>query len=112
MEDDRLEFAIEDDGEYIGCVNLCGINKEHQRLSASIYLRTECRGRGYGTRAMQFALSYAAQEFKCYTVITCVSDGNIASARMMRKLGFNVSGVQREASFVGGKYIDTIFFEK
>lgn len=99
------------DYKYIGCVNLCGIEFEHNRVSASIYLRSDCRSKGYGTRAMQFALSYAAKELSCHNVIVCVSDGNIASAKMMRKLGLKVNGVQREAAFVGGRYVDTIFFE-
>lgn len=111
MDDDRLEFAIEEQGTYIGCVNLCGISKENDRVFASIYLRPECRSKGCGTRAMQFAISYAAKKLNCHNFYTCVSDGNIASAKMMRKLGCKMRGVQREAAFVGGKYVDTVFFE-
>lgn len=112
MEDDRLEFAIEEDGQYMGCVSLCGINKEHERVSASIYLQPECRGKGIGPRALQFAMSYAAKELGCTTFFTCVSAGNEASARMMYKVGLHLTGIQREAAFVGGKYVDTYFFEK
>ena len=111
MKDGRLEFAIEEDGQYVGCVNLCGIDFEHRRVSASIYLRPECRSKGCGTRAMNFALSYAAKELHCDSFISCVSRGNVASAKMMYKLGCELSGVQREAAFVGGKYVDTLFFE-
>ena len=111
MEDGRLEFAIEEDGEYLGCVNLCGIDTDNERVSASIYLRPEVRRKGCGTKAIQFALSYAARELQCHMFTSCVSDGNIASAKMMRKLGCRFGGVQREAAFVGGKYVDTLFFE-
>lgn len=108
--DDRISFAIEEGGKYIGCVNLCGIDKENKKFSASIYLCPEGRGKGYGTIAMNFALTYAFSEYNMHKFIACVSDGNIASARMMRKIGCKVEGVQREAAFVGGKYVDTIFF--
>lgn len=111
MEDNRLEFAIEDHGKYMGCVNLCGIDRENHRTSASIYLTPESRGKGIGGRALQFAYSFAAKEFDCPTFFTCVSHGNLASARMMYKLGMRMTGVQREAAFVGGQYVDTLFFE-
>lgn len=110
-DDDRLEFAFDDGDTYVGCVDLCGINQENDRVFASIYLRPECRSKGYGTRAMQFAISYAKKILNCHNFYTSVSDGNIASAAMVRKLGCKQSGVQREAAFVGGKFIDTIFFE-
>ena len=112
MEDNRIEFAIEDHGEYMGCVNLCGIDRQNHRTSASIYLTPESRGKGVGGRALQFAYSFAAREFDCPTFFTCVSNGNLASARMMYKLGMRLTGVQREAAFVGGQYVDTLFFEK
>lgn len=111
MEDNRLEFAIEEKGEYMGCVNLCGIDRKNHRTSASIYLTPESRGKGIGGRALQFAYSFAAKELDCNTFFTCVSLGNMASARMMYKLGMEMTGVQREAAFVGGQYVDTLFFE-
>ena len=90
---------------------MCGIDTDNERVSSSIYLRPEVRRMGCGTKAMQFALSYAARELHCHMFISCVSDGNIASAKMMRKLGCKFGGVQREAAFIGGKYVDTLFFE-
>lgn len=111
LDDARLEFAIEQNGKYIGCVNLCGIDKDNDRFFASIYMIPEYRSKGCGTRAMQFAISYAAKELDCHVFMSCVSDGNIASAKMMKKLGCTMTGIQREAAFVGGKYVDTLFFQ-
>ena len=81
------------DYKYIGCVNLCGIEFEHNRVSASIYLRSDCRSKGYGTRAMQFTLSYAAKELSCHNVIVCVSDGQRGFFYLIFYGCFIVSGI-------------------
>ena len=109
--DDRMEFAIEENNEYVGVVTLCGINQKNQRTSSSIYIIPEARGRNIGPRAIQFVYSYAKEFLNCDTFFTCVSMGNIASARMMYKAGLKQTGIQRENAYVGGKYIDTLFFE-
>ena len=109
--DERIEFAIEEDNKYVGIVTLCGIDQKNQRTSSSIYIIPEARGRNIGKRAIQFAYSYAKEFLNCDTFFTCVSMGNIASARMMYKAGLKQTCTQREAAFVGGKYVDTLFFE-
>ena len=108
---DRLEFAIMNkDKEYVGCINLCGIDYRNGKFSLSILVSKEFRGKGYGTKAMILILNYAFFELRLNKLIVVVNDENIASATMMRKVGCKVEGVQRESSFYEGKYIDEIFF--
>ena len=73
--------------KYVGVVTLCGINQKNQRTSSSICIIPEARGRNIGPRAIQFVYSYAKEFLNCDTFFTCVSIGNIASARMMYKAG-------------------------
>lgn len=108
---DRLEFAVMNKKkEYIGCVNLCGIDNKNGKFSLSILISKEYRGMGYGTKALRLILSYAFFELRLNKLITVVNDENIASATMMRKVGCRVEGVHRESSFYEGKYVDEIFF--
>ena len=110
-DDSRLEFAITNkEGIYIGNIALCGLDYKNGRFSLSIYMVPEYRGNGYGTKALRLILSYAFFELRMNKLITVVNDGNIASARMMRKVGCKVEGVHRENAFYLGKYHDEIFF--
>ena len=108
---DRLEFAIMNkDKEYIGCVNLCGIDHKNGKFSLSVLISKEYRGMGYGTKALRLILSYAFFELRLNKLITVVNDENIASATMMRKVGCRVEGFHRESSFYEGKYVNEVFF--
>ena len=110
-EDGRLEFSITDkDGNYIGNVSLCGLDYKNGKFSLSIYMVPECRGKGYGTKALRLIVSYAFFELRMNKLITNVNDGNEASATMMRKVGCKVEGVRRECAYYTGKYVDVVFF--
>lgn len=109
-EDGRLEFAVTDQaGNYVGNVNLCGLDQKNGKFSLSIYMIPEVRGRGYGTKALKRILSYAFLELRMHKFITIVNDGNIASETMMKHVGCQVEGIHRENIYYMGRYVDEIF---
>ena len=110
-EDDRIEFAILDsEGNYVGNINLCGLDKKNGKFSFSIYLLKEFRGRGYASKALRLVLGYAFGELRMHKLISCVNMGNKASAALMRSVGCTVEGVLRDNEFYHGKYVDTVLF--
>ena len=109
-DDNRLEFAIMDENSnYVGNINMCGIDYKNGKFSLSIYTLPRYQGHGYGTKAIQLILEYAFTELRLNKLIVCVNDGNIASATMMRKAGLCVEGVKRETDFYDGHYVSEIF---
>ena len=110
-EDDRLEFAICDpEGNYVGNINLCGLDKKNGKFSFSIYLPAPFRGKGYAAKALRLVLCYAFEELRMHKMISCVNMGNAASAALMRSVGCSVEGVMRDNEYYHGQYVDVVAF--
>lgn len=110
-EDDRLEFAIcNAEGDFVGSVNLCGLDQKNGKFSYSIYVGKEHRGKSYATKALRLLLWYCFQELRMNKMICGVNQGNSGSAAVMRKVGCRVEGVLRDNEYYHGKYVDVVVF--
>ncbi|MEE1304117.1 MAG: GNAT family protein [Agathobacter sp.] len=110
-EDDRIEFAIlNSEGEYVGNINVCGLDKKNGKFSYSVYVRKEHRGNSYATKALRIILWYCFNELRMNKMICCVNSGNAGSAAVMRKVGCRVEGVMRENEYYHGQYVDAVSF--
>lgn len=110
-DDDRLEFAITNsNGEYLGNINLCGIDKKNGKFSFSIYLTSNSRGFGFARKALRLLLCYAFYELRMHKMIACVNMGNHASASLIRSVGCHVEGVLRDNEYYHGKFVDVVLF--
>lgn len=110
-ESGRLMFIIENlDGEILGSFNICGIDEKNGKFSIGMQMDRNHRGKGYGTKAMRILLRYAFLERRLNKFNTCVLDGNIGSATMLKKLGCKEEGRRRQVVYTNGKYVDEIFF--
>ena len=109
--DDRIEFAIcNTEGDYVGNINICGLDKKNGKFSYSIYVLKEHRGNGYGTRALRLLLWYCFNELRMNKMICGVNEGNVGSAMVMRKVGCRPEGILRENEYYNGKFVDLILF--
>lgn len=110
-DDDRIEFAIcNTHNEYVGNINICGLDKKNGKFSYSVYVLNEHRGKGYATKALRLILWYCFQELRMNKMICCVNCDNAGSAAVMRRVGCRVEGVMRENEYYHGKYVDVVMF--
>lgn len=111
MQDNRIEFAMDNEkGDYVGNINLCGIDQKNGKFSFSIYILPEYRGNGYGKKALRLIMTYCFEELRMHKMISRVNDGNVASAVLMRSVGCHVEGVLRHEVYYHGEYVDVILF--
>jgi RimJ/RimL family protein N-acetyltransferase len=107
----RLMFTIETlEGENVGALNLNAIDEKNGTFSIGMQVDRDHRGRGFGTAAMRILLRYAFFERRLNKYHGHVLEGNVASARMLVKLGCVQEGVRRQQVYTDGKYHDTILF--
>ncbi|WP_432666945.1 GNAT family protein [Wukongibacter baidiensis] len=107
----RLMFTIENnDGENVGAINLNSIDEKNGTFSIGMQIDRDHRGKGYGTSAMRIVLRYAFFERRLNKYYGHVLEGNIASAKMMKKLGCVNEGRRRQMIYSNGKYHDEILF--
>lgn len=106
---DRIEFAIEADGKYIGRCGLHGIdlNARHAELGIGIGNR-EYWGRGYGRDAVRLLLGYAFRVRNLRRVWLEVHAANERAIRAYRACGFVEEGRLREHVWLNGCYVDNV----
>lgn len=111
---DNLEipsFIIETlDGEFVGHTGYNYINERDGTFAIGMFVIKEQRSRGYGYAAMRMLLEYAFNERRLHKFDGWCLDKNVASAKMMKKLGCKQEGIVREEAFLNGKYHDRLLF--
>jgi RimJ/RimL family protein N-acetyltransferase len=107
----RIMFSIETlDGTYVDGLNLAGVDERNGTFGIGIQIDRDQRGKGYGTAAMRILLRYALFERRLHKFNVSVLEGNVASARMLEKLGCVLEGARREVVFANGRYFDEILY--
>ena len=87
-----LMLAVTEDNELIGYVNLLAKTAQEVHIGLEIY--SPYRGKGFGTLALQKALTLA-HEMGYHKAIDLVRKENAASLRIHEKLGFAIVGEQQ-----------------
>jgi len=66
------------------------------------------QGRGIATEAAAAVIRFAFDELDLHRLETGYFPHNIASGKVLRKLGFNVEGYARDYLFIDGAWRDSI----
>lgn len=100
LEEGYLYYFMEEDGKYVG---FFGAHPEEYKLFLSkLYLKKECRGKGYARQAMNFLRSIAEQRGLSSIYLTC-NKGNAPSLAAYHKMGFVT--VQKVVTDIGGGFV-------
>ena len=106
-------FIIEKkDGKKIGFINHFSViwNGIGKLLTIAYCLLPNQRGKGYCTEAAQILVDYLflAKEIKCIQATTHIK--NIASQRVLEKIGFKKEGIIRKRFYIRGDWPDQFLF--
>lgn len=94
----------------IGSCQLLGISPTHRKAELQIRIGEEdARGRGYGKEAVQLLLDFAFNDLNLHRVELIVIDGNEPAINTYLGVGFVREGVQRQAAYIDGRYVDLVF---
>ncbi len=106
-------LVAEDDKKVIGWASLSAYSDRcaySDTAEASIYIRTEDRGKGLG-RKLSDAILKAGKETKLHTVILKIAEGNEASLKLAKSLGFKDIGTMKEVGKKFGKLLDVYLMQ-
>lgn len=99
-EDDRL----------IGLFTLFAVNRLQRRAEFGYLLDSAQWGHGYAQEAARLVLAYAFDALELARVEADIDPRNIASCRLVERLGFQREGLLRERWHVAGETTDTAFY--
>jgi len=81
-------------------------------LEHSVYIDTECRGRGIGTLLLSQAIVWAeARSFRQLVAVVGNSE-NSASLSLHRAAGFHITGTLNAVGFKHGRWLDTVIMQR
>jgi diamine N-acetyltransferase len=111
MPGERGDFAIEVDGTFVGFINIHPWSVSRRSGTASFgmaILHPDYVGKGYGREALSLFLDWAfrIQNFRRIWLITWAD--NERAVRCYRACGFVEEGLERQAQYVNGTYVDIL----
>lgn len=102
------------DGAYMGGIGLKpGADVEARTWEVGYWLGAEHWGRGYTTEAVAGFSAWAFRTFPKAALLrleAAVFEGNLASQRVLRRVGYREEGVRRKAVWKGGRRLDKHYY--
>lgn len=105
----QLVIIRKQDNQVIGDIGLHFLDDNHQ-AEIGITLSKRSQNQGYATEAMRLVLSYLFSDLNKHRIIASIDPKNIASMRLMNRLGFRKEAHFRESYFQNGKWADDVIF--
>lgn len=109
--EDARFFAIELDGNLVGRIDLCQIDREHRRAALGLIVGDrQARRRGVGASSVILLLDYAFTVECLDRVLAEVYTFNEPARRLMERVGFTCEGLLREQDMQNGRRQDLWVF--
>src|SRR3989338_3743909 len=91
----------------IGELELCHMNWWFDKAGEICYsIKKGYDGKGYATEASRAVINFCFKKLKFRKVYADTTPDNVASQKVLEKLGFRLEGRIREKVFVKGKWVD------
>ena len=99
-----------------GCTSPVGIiglkpNIENDEFELGYILSKDSWGKGYASESVEAMLKYSNQFLKISGFKAVVSEGNLASEKVLEKCGFEKTEILRNAISLKGKWHDDYVFK-
>ncbi|MEK6848941.1 MAG: GNAT family protein [Nanoarchaeota archaeon] len=101
-------YGIQLDDLLVGCIGLHV--KKHDAAEIGYWLGKEYRGQGIVPEAAHAVMTEAFKSLRLHRIYAKFLEGNNGSGRVMKKLGMQKEGVNRDADKVKNKYFNSITY--
>ncbi len=108
----EVTFAVtlRDRPELVGAISLLDLSELHARGEVGYWIGVEYWNRGYCTEAFARIIPYAYEELGITKVVARCSSDNLASARVMEKVGLRREGLLVKHSLKHGQFDDVLVY--
>ncbi|MBR0073147.1 MAG: GNAT family N-acetyltransferase [Bacteroidales bacterium] len=108
----ELRLVIEDNGQTVGCIDLCNIDVFNHRAEIGILIDNDFRRKGYATAAILGLCEYCKQHLQMHQLCAEILTENKASLRLFEKCGFEYTGTKKDWFLENGTYKDVAIYQK
>lgn len=92
---------------FIGSVGFWRIEKEHHRAEIGYMLHADYWGKGIIREAAEATMDYGFKKLDLHSIEGHIDPGNIASGKLLEKLGFVKEAFHKEDFYFEGKFYNT-----
>ena len=105
---DAAPFAIilKSDGRFVGLVNVGHFDRDFHFAEVAYIVDPEYWGEGVGTEAVRRVVDFLVRDMKLHKIRASVFVKNVASKRVLEKVGFKQEGYLRDNVLLDGAYVD------
>ena len=106
--DKAYDFGIEDEesGEIVGMIGLRNVNRQDRNAEVGYWVGTSFQRRAYAKEALRLVLKFAFRELRLVRVYAMAHQKNVASVKLLDRIGFVREGVWRKASLINRRWYD------
>ena len=94
------------EAEFCGSVGTHGIDTINRHAAIGYWLAKKQEGKGLVTRACRMFIEYLFKERNMHRVEIRCATGNLRSAAIPERLGFQMEGVNRGHAWLNGRFVD------
>lgn len=94
----------------VGVTGLCLSEESSTDVEVGYLLLPEYHGKGFGTESLLALVQYAKREFPISKFSAIVTDGNVASCKVLEKVGFILKEREPNAYQIGGQLYDDLLY--
>ena len=98
--------AADDDDKYIGHINAVQFDRAFKFAELAYIINPEYWGKGYGTEAVGRVVQFLVEEMKIHKIRAGFFAKNVASNRVLEKVGFKQEGYLRDNVLIDGEFED------
>ncbi|WP_164515016.1 GNAT family N-acetyltransferase [Paenibacillus lentus] len=105
----RFGIYLNNSNRMIGSCGFSHWDKTHYKAELVYELHPEYRKRGFLKEALGALINFGFNTMELNRIEARIESSNQADQRMLLSLGFRHEGVEREAEFADGKFIDIVW---
>lgn len=106
----EFQFFVRVDGEVVGAVTLKNISQMMMYGEIGYTIAEKAQGRGIGTAAVHAFVDKIFRETKIRRLFAYVAEENMASRKLLEKIGFVQEGVCREHYVINGVATNEVYY--
>lgn len=103
-------WFIQSDGKLVGNISVKEINRRMLTAEIGYGVAPEARGNGYATEAVRLVTQRAFTESPLRKLVAYVHEDNVASRRVLEKVGYTAEGLLREHYLINGMPVNEVIY--